>query len=220
MKHWPLLFIVLALLTSCAPQQQDDVSSAAMDIYRQYYRHSASLTVAFIGDYHKDGQTYNAVMLRTTDSLEWQWLKEQFGIFSIDEVRASRDVSMMTPATGGNSTPALDEQEQHGVIMGTIEVDSTRDFKDTAEFLAYIDSLTFAMLSQMYGDSVARLRMRPVMVMDLDSMPQQLPQQKVKAHQQMDRFTQDHGNAAYLVNVDCEHQTIWLFFYDTTTSSE
>ena len=211
-----LFFILLALFTlaSCAPRQ-DTITSAAMDIYSQYTDHSETLTVAYIGDYENDGKTYNAVMFQTADSAEWEWLKQEFGIFSMDEVRAGKTQGTIMTSPGiGDQQPVSDDASPQGVMMGTLHIDTTRDFKDTAEFLAYIDSLTFELLRQTYGDSVARLRMRPVMVMDLDSMPEGMSEQKVGAQQEIDKFTRDHGSVSYLVNVDYSNQTLWLFFYD------
>ena len=200
------------MLASCTPQL-DNITSAAMDIYSQYTDHSETLTVAFVGDYHKGEDVYNAVMFQTTDSAEWEWLKEEFGIFSMDEVHTSRSASTLVTAHTDTDEPLADEAP-HEVIMGTLEIDTTRDFKDTAEFLAYIDSLTFELLRETYGDSVARLRMRPVTIMDLDSMPDDMPAQKVSAHRKINKFTREHGRISYLVNVDYDNQTLWLFFFD------
>lgn len=212
-----LFYILLALLAlaSCTPRM-DNVTSAAMDIYSQYKDHSESLTVAFVGDYENGGQTYNAVMFQTADSAEWEWLKEEFGVFSMDEVRASGTTSgVMTSHGDGTGKPsALEEDAPQGMMMGTIEVDPNRDFKDTAEFLAYIDSLTYEMLREAYGDSIAKIRHRPAVIMDLDGMPDEMSAEKVATHQEINRLTREHGRVSYLVNVDSENQTLWLFFYD------
>ena len=216
MKQIIYILTVLLLFASCSTPQQDHITSAAMDIYNQYTNHSESLTVAFVGNYHKEGEIYNAVMFQTADSAEWEWLKEEFGIFSIDEVRAGTSEStLVTSPTNSVQQPVTDDEAPHGVIMGALEVDTSRDFKDTAEFLAYIDSLTFELLRQTYGDSIARLRMRPVTIMDFDSMPDELPAQKVSAHRKINKFTREHGRISYLVNVDYDNLTLWLFFYET-----
>ncbi len=202
------------MLASCTTRL-DNITSAAMDIYSQYTDRSETLTVAFVGDYHKGGEVYNAVMFQTSDSAEWEWLREEFGVFSMDEVRTSEvGASPLTTAPRETSGQPADDEGRHEVMMGTLEVDTTRDFKDTAEFLAYIDSLTFELLRQTYGDSIARLRMRPVTVMDLDSMPDDLPEQKVSAHRKINKFTREHGRISYLVNADYDNQTLWLFFFD------
>ena len=215
MKRPYYILPLLLAFAACAPRL-DNVTSAAMDIYDQYKDRSETLTVAFVGDYHSNGQTYNAVMFQTADSAEWEWLKEEFGVFSMDEVRASGNASgIMTSSGDGTGKPsALEEEAPQGVMMGTIEIDTNRDFKDTAEFLAYIDSLTFEMLREAYGDSIARIRHRPAVIMDLDSMPDEMSAEKVATHQEINRFTRDHGHVSYLVNVDSENQTLWLFFYD------
>ena len=217
MKQLVYIVMVFLLTVSCA-RQQDNITSAAMDIYSQYNNHSETLTVAFVGDYNKGGEVYNAVMFQTADSAEWEWLKDEFGVFSMDEVRASRSASALVtaPKDADTSTSGASscQEEEHEVIMGTLEVDTTRDFKDTAEFLAYIDSLAFELLRQTYGDSIARLRMRPVKIMDLDSMPDDLSAQKVSAHRKINKFTREHGRISYLVNVDYDNQTLWLFFYE------
>ncbi len=214
MKQRIFILSILLMLVSCTTQQ-DNITSAAMDIYNQYISHSETLTVAFVGNYQKEGEVYNAVMFRTPDSSEWEWLKEEFGVFTMDEVRAGNSASaMMTNPKNGNTESMGDDETPQGMMMGTLEIDTTRDFKDTAEFLAYIDSLTFELLRQTYGDSVARTRMRPVMIMDLDSMPDNLPSNKVMSHKKINKFTREHGRVSYLVNVDYENQTLWLFFYD------
>lgn len=212
----PLYCIIIALLLfgACTPRY-DDVESAAMDIYNQYADHSKTLTVAFVGGYKADGQTYNAVMFQTTDSAEWVWLKEEFGVLSAEEIQnVSQNSSVIT--TPGNGTEAPEQPE--GAMMGAIMVDPNREFKDTAEFMAYIDSMVYEMLREAYGDSVANARMHSVMVMDLDSMPEEAPAEKMYNHQKMAILTTKHGNVAYFVNADHENQTIWLFFKETPPS--
>lgn len=219
MTHRPYISFLLASLLALAActSPADDITSAAMDIYNQYNDHSATLTVAYVGDYQKNGTTYNAVMFHTDDTTEWQWLCQEFGILSIDEVQTARAAAPLTTRADGHPGPqpaGAGADTSHGVIMGTLEIDPTRDFKDTAEFLAYIDSLTFEMLRQTYGDSLARIRMRPVSIMNLDSMPDEMPATKVAAHQAIAKFTRQHGSVSYLVNVDYDNHTLWLFFYD------
>ncbi len=211
MKLLHCILAVLLLFSACAPRY-DDVESAAMDIYSQYADHSKTLTVAFVGDYQADGQTYNAVMFRTTDSTEWEWLKKEFGVLTAEEIQQMvQDSSVIK--TPGNGAGVPDQPQ--GAMMGAILIDSTREFKDTAEFMAYIDSMVFEMLREAYGDSVAKARMHSVMVMNLDSMPEEAPSDKMYNHQQMATFTKKHQNVAYFVNPDHENRTIWLFFKKT-----
>ena len=211
MKPQYYIFAALLLFGACT-SRNDDVVSAAMDIYSQYADHSKTLTVAFVGDYQADGQTYNAVMFRTTDSTEWEWLKKEFGVLTTEEIQQmAQDPSVIKTPGNGAGAP---EQPQ-GAMVGAIMVASTREFRDTAEFMAYIDSMVFEMLREAYGDSVAKARMHPVMVMNLDSMPEEAPSEKVYNHQQMATFTKKHRNVAYFVNPDHENRTVWLFFKDT-----
>lgn len=212
MKPLYCILVSLLLFGACTPRY-DDVESAAMDIYNQYADHSKTLTVAFLGDYQAEGQTYNAVMFQTSDSEEWEWLKEEFGVLTAEEIQnVAHDSSVIRTPGNGAGNP---EQPQ-GAMMGSIMVDPNREFKDTAEFMAYIDSMVYEMLREAYGDSVAKVRMHSVMVMDLDSMPEGAPSEKMYNHQQMATFTTKHGNVAYFVNADHENHTIWLFFKETT----
>lgn len=209
--------LVLALLFSACQHRKDDVTSAAMDIYHQYAHHSKTLTVAFVGDYQCDGHIYNTVMFRTSDSTEWEWLKEEFGVFTEEEVQSGAKAPGVI-TTAGADTSVMPGQQQE-VMMGTIMIDSTRDFKDTTEFMAYIDSMVYEMLREKYGDSVAKARKHPMMVMDLDSMPEEMSDDKVYTHKQMAKFTKKHGNVAYFVHVDRKNKTLWLFFQDTSPRS-
>ena len=215
MKHLFCILALIMLLAGCS-HPKDEVTSAAMDIYKQYYRHSKTLDVAYVGGYQNAGQTYNAVMFHTADSTEWEWLKREFGIFSADEIQKGSSGEGVITSGDHNSTSVSDLPQ--GSMMATIMVDTTREFKDTAEFMAYIDSMVYEMLREAYGDSVAKARKRPVMVMDLDSMPEEMPCEKVYSHQKMADFTVDHGSVAYFVNVDHASQTVWLFFKDTSAS--
>lgn len=213
MKHTVPSILALVLLLAGCSHPKDEVTSAAMDIYKQYCHHSKTLGVAFVGDYQADGQTYNAVMFRTSDSTEWEWLKKEFGVLTAEEIQdVANNSSVITTPGNGAETP----EQPEGSMMGAIMVDPDREFKDTAEFMAYIDSMVFEMLREAYGDSVAKARMHSVMVMDLDSMPDKAPAGKIYNHQQMATFTTKHGNVAYFVNADHENHTIWLFFKDTT----
>ena len=215
MKHLLCIFAFILLLAGCS-RPKDELTSAAMDIYKQYYRHSKTLDVAFVGGYQNVGQTYNAVMFHTADSTEWEWLKKEFGIFSTEEIQKGSSGEGVISTGGG--TFAGTPQTPQGSIMATLMVDTTREFKDTAEFMAYVDSMVYEVLREAYGDSVAKARKRPVMVMDLDSMPEEMPYEKVYSHQKMADFTAKHGSVAYFVNVDYARQTIWLFFKDTSAT--
>lgn len=201
------LLLVVLCAAACTPRQ-DDVTSAAMDIYTQYADHSATLTVAYVGDYQTDGLTYNAVMFQTPDSAEWEWLKAEFSVVTpavpLQGGIMMGDTSMLQ---SGAAQPA--DGQSHGVVMASLEIDTTRDFKDTAEFLAYIDSLSRAMLLSMGRDTAG---LRATMVFNGDNA-QALPEAVSDQQNRIAGFTRDHGQAGYLISADFDTQTLWLFFF-------
>lgn len=200
--------LLLVGLCAACTSPHDDVVSAAMDIYEQYADHSSTLTVAYIGDYTCDNYDYNAVMLQTADSAEWKWLMAEFGVMA-PMVPPQSGVMMGDAAMLQGDAAQAPSGEGHGVVMASLEIDTTRDFKDTAEFLAYIDSLSRAMLLSMGRDTAG---LRATMVFNADSV-QTLPESMSAQQTRMAGFTRDHGQAGYLISADYDTQTLWLFFF-------
>lgn len=82
MKRTFIAFL-FAFLASCQSDTQlPPATSAAAKIFHQY-ADTPNLTVTLIGDYHKDGHTFNAVMLQAQDDQAWTQLLNEFGISPI-----------------------------------------------------------------------------------------------------------------------------------------
>ena len=80
-KRYLLLSLtLLLLLTGC--QRQDSMSDAARAAYECYqaYADHEGLTVAMVGDYKPDTNSYSAVMLQAQDSQAWARLLEDFDL--------------------------------------------------------------------------------------------------------------------------------------------
>ena len=202
-----ILLAMMLLCIACTPRQ-NEVVSAAMEIYEKYADHSENLTVAFIGDYQVGQVKYNAIMFEATDSAEWEWLKHEFGIIDPNEIS-----SMRLPDGTPIQTPDYMDGPPNGVVMGSLFIDSTLRFEDSASLMAYIDSLAAEILKDIAPEGYSG-QPHGLTVINLDSMPQTALDGRMESYQEIANYTRNKGKAGYLINADIENHKVWLFFYD------
>lgn len=200
MKRFAYIYIAplaMALSLAACSSKSDDLTSSVLDIYEHYADHSENLTVAFLGDYERNGRTYNAVMFRAEDDEQWEWLKNEFGIVT------PQDLALMGDSLRGT---------HHGVIITPATIPPEVVMRGEEAKQQYIDSVSNAVMRDMLGDT-ARLAMAPVVVYEFKGMADSVLARKMRRQSDMDYFTHRHGDAGYILRADIPNRTLWLFFY-------
>ncbi len=192
-----ILLLIITLMCGACGRGSDSAESAAMKLYGRYAQNDQGVTVAYVGDYHAYDRVFNAVMFRADDSVQWRWLKEEFGVI---------DPGDLTPGVTANK----------GVTMLSLHLDSTLTFATPEDEQAYIDSMVQDLVAKtigQYDGTDSTVFVGTVMASDT-SIPPDL-QSQLSQHLQFDQNRQKSGNAEYIIRVDFETQTILCFFCGT-----
>ena len=198
-----ILTLSLLLLASCGGEKDHATETAAMEVYGKYADHSATLTVAYIGDYKAEDCVYNAVMLQTDDSCEWEWLKAEFGLLhpSLEGMLPAdasiNPLSMVTMSVevpdsliaglGDGMPPDMNDPEVQAAIMRSL-----RESGVIPDLPGLLDTTPMPM-SGIPGMAGGQMRF----------------EQQDELHSLANR----HGDDGYVVSSDAGNNTIWLFFY-------
>lgn len=202
MKRTAFLLSTILLLAMACHRDSATVETAAMKLYEQYANNKQGVTVAYIGDYNAYGQVFNAVMFRADDSIQWAWLKEEFGVIVPDDL-----------------DPAVKARD--GVTMLSIHIDTSLTFKSKEDEQAYIDSIVRQVVTETLGS--LDFHDTSVFVGTVQAADTNLPsnlRSMLSRQRQFDQKRDGSGSAEYIISVDLENRTLLCFFCNSTEDSK
>ncbi|MBQ7062505.1 MAG: hypothetical protein IJM88_04370 [Bacteroidales bacterium] len=199
-----ILYVLCLVPLVCVGCRSDagPIESAAMELYHQYANNRQGIAVAYIGDYKAYNRVFNAVMFRANDSIQWQWLKQEFGVIEPGDIK-----------------PGIDAK--NGVTMLSIHIDTNIKFKSEKEQQAYIDSVVRQVVNETIGKNDKEDSSIFVGTISTDdtNLSTEL-QSQVTQHKQFDKKRESGGNAEYIISVDLDNKTLICFFCSTAEESK
>lgn len=198
MKRYTIIMIFALLLCCSCGRRGSSVESAAMELYQHYAHNQHGVTVAYIGDFHAYNQVFNAVMFRADDSVQWEWIKQEFGVIEPNEL-----------------VPEVEAQEN--VTMVSLHVDTSLHFDTPEKYQSYIDSLVRQVINETLGDyDVTDTTVFVGTVNASDTALSSQLQSQLSRHIALDENRKRGGSAEYIVSVDLENRTLLCFFCNST----
>lgn len=105
MKKLFLLTLLVAILASCSKENSlPSATSAAINMYEQYANREG-LSVALLGNYLKNGETYNALMIQAQNEQIWESLLSEFSPLAVgsgEEISSIEVTSLQSDLATGN----------------------------------------------------------------------------------------------------------------------
>lgn len=198
MKQFTIITIFILMLCSACGSRSSSVESAAMELYQQYAQNQHGVTVAYIGDFRAYEQVFNAVMFRADDSVQWEWIKQEFGVIEPNEI-----------------VPEVEAQEN--VTMVSLHVDSSLCFDTPEQYQSYIDSLVRQVVNETLGsyDTTDTTVFVGTLKASDTTLSSQLRSQ-LSRHLALDENRKRGGSAEYIVSVDFENRTLLCFFCNSS----
>ena len=180
---------MLLLAVACQRGMDLPEATSAAHALSLQYADRPDLTVAFIGDYKKDTDTYNTVMFQAQDSASWHQLCQEFGL---DRSRLDLPDTL---------------QVKHMVVASM----SLPDDQSADDIDALVDSVLQTILP---SETAARASAQISTIQPGDTIPPSLETLFV-SHSRLMAVADDDGKAGYVASADPGSLTLWLFFYSS-----
>ena len=214
-----LLFISTILLC-CLPACSKDNNlpsrtSTAMKMYEKYSSRK-DLNVAMIGNYCKEGNTYDALMLHALTDVAWDSLMAEFGI----EYKEGFDQIKTLTSTRKTTASDIDDVEGLAGAMVDLIMEQVRGEMKCSKTLAkesHTDSVrrkskTKKASNEEVLDTMAAVKLKNGLMSGIfNSLSLHIDEGTAQS-------ANEEGKTGYVVHMESQERTIWLFFYDSDES--
>lgn len=236
-----LAIMLLACKESAVPSETPSCEKAALELYYQY-ADNPNLTVAYLSDLEVNGKGVNALMLQANNEADWEALKREFGIMTIDStvldcpsddnpvlVGVAIEADFLDEAVLDTLTNINQISEEDIEKYSLIVADKIREImmgfqaqdslSNTNAVIVGQDEVMPGATDITYDDYIMTVSRAIVvgMIEERIHSPKNSKDDTSEIIKQNNRIMDDaqtHGHIGYVTAADNDHLALWLFFYD------